>query len=91
MEQIRSSRRPTMNYREMGIMPGAVLSYVKDRSITVTVLNDKKVNYLGNEYFLTPITRQLTAIESLTLPAPYWEYEGRNLRAIYNDTYTLEE
>lgn len=90
-EKIKSARRPAMNYREMGIMPGAVLSYVKDRSITVRVVSDKKVNFQEEETSLTAVTKQLLGIERPIQPTPYWEYEGKNLRDIYDETYTLED
>lgn len=90
-EKIKSARRPPMNYREMGIMPDSILSFIKDRNISVTVVSDKKVNFQEEETSLTAVTKQLLGIERPIQPTPYWEYEGKNLREIYDETYTLEE
>ena len=90
-EKIKSARRPAMNYREMGIMPNSILSFIRDRNVSVTVISDKKVDYLGEEYSLTHVTRLLLNNASNVQPTPYWEYEGKNLRDIYDETYTLED
>ncbi|MGL4492894.1 MAG: GIY-YIG nuclease family protein, partial [Tannerellaceae bacterium] len=90
-EKIKSVRRPSMNYREMGIMPDSILSFIKDRNISVTVVSDKKVNFQEEETSLTAVTKQLLGIERPIQPTPYWEYEGKNLREIYDETYILEE
>lgn len=90
-EKIKSNRRPPMNYREMGIKIGAKLSFVRDPSILVTIVSDKKISYNGQELSLTAITKKLLGITHPIQPTSYWEYEGKNLRDIYDDTYTLED
>ena len=52
-EKIKSSRRPPMNYREMGLHTGIKLTFVKDSSVQVTISGDKKVLYNGEEFSLT--------------------------------------
>lgn len=90
-EKIKSNRRPPMNYREMGLKIGSKLSFVKDQSILVTIISDKKISYNGQELSLTAITKKLLGITHAIQPTAYWEYEGENLRNIYDDTYTLED
>lgn len=90
-EKIESARRPPMNYREMGINTGAKLTFVKDSSVQVTVSGDKKVSYNGEEFSLTAVTKNLLGITYALQPTAYWEYEGNNLRDIYDETYSLEE
>lgn len=90
-EKIKSSRRPPMNYREMGIDPGAELSFVKDPLVQVTISGDKKVLYNGEELSLTAVTKRLLGITHALQPTAYWEYKGKNLRDIYDETYSLEE
>lgn len=90
-EKIKSNRRPPMNYREMGIDVGAKLIFVKDPSVHVIISGDKKVSYNGEELSLTAVTKKLLGITHALQPTAYWEYEGKNLRDIYDETYTLEE
>ena len=90
-EKIKSNRRPPMNYREMGFEIGAKLTFVKDESVQVTISSDKKVLYQGEELSLTAITKQLLKKPHDVAPTAYWEYEGKNLRDIYDETYTLED
>ena len=90
-EKIKSSRRPPMNYREMGLHTGIKLTFVKDSSVQVTISGDKKVLYNGEEFSLTAVTKRLLGITHALQPTAYWEYECKNLRDIYDETYSLEE
>lgn len=90
-EKIKTNRRPPLNFREMGIQPNSVLTFVNDPSVCVTVVADKKVSYNDNEISLTAITKQLLGLDYAVQPIKYWVYDGKNLRDIYDETYTLEE
>jgi len=90
-EKIKSSRRPSMNYKEMGIPINSVLTYIKDPTIQVIVSGDKKIMYNGEELSLTAMTKKILNITRPIQPTPHWEYKGRNLRDIYDDTYTVDE
>lgn len=90
-EKIKSTRRPPLNFKEMGIPQNAILSFVNDPEIKVFVVTDKKVSYNNENVSLTAITRQLLNAPCDVAPTRYWEYEGKNLRDIYDETYSLEE
>ncbi|WP_300702124.1 GIY-YIG nuclease family protein [Bacteroides sp.] len=90
-EKIKTNRRPPLNFREMGIQPNSVLTFVNDPSVCVTVIADKKVSYNDNEISLTAITKQLLGLDYAVQPIKYWVYDGKNLRDIYDETYSLEE
>ncbi len=90
-EKIKRVSRPALNYQEMGIPVGATLSYTKDPSIQVTVISGRKVSYQDEERFLTPITQELLGAPRAVQPTPYWEYEGKNLMDIYDQTYPFSE
>lgn len=90
-EKIKSARRPPLNFREMGIPDKANLFFINDSNIIVTVVADKKVSYNNEIMSLTAITRQLLNSPRDVAPTRYWEYEGKNLRDIYDETYSLEE
>lgn len=90
-ERIHSSRRPPLNFNEMGIRVGEKLVFVRDNNIEVFVADEKKISYQNMVYSLTGITKKILGITHSIQPTGYWMYEGRNLRDIYDETYTLEE
>lgn len=89
-ETLKRSRRPRMNLGEMGIPVGAQLVYRDDAEATVTVLDDKTVDLRGEALSLTAATQRLMGTDYQVSPTPYWSYDGRSLRSIYEDTYLLE-
>ena len=76
-EKIKSSRRPPMNYREMGLHTGIKLTFVKDSSVQVTISGDKKVLYNGEEFSLTAVTKRLQILFAVTAK-PYQKTIGNN-------------
>lgn len=90
-EKAKRARRPSLNYKEMGIEPGTVLSYTKAPQIQVTVVNEKKVSFQGEELSLSAVTKKILGIEHDIQPTGYWTVEGKNLKDIYEDTYILTE
>lgn len=85
-----SSRRPNLNFVEMGIPIGSVLQFTQSES-SVTVASERKVILNGDEVSLTRATRLLLEYEYNVQPSPYWTFEGRLLRDIYNETYSSED
>lgn len=85
-EQIRK-RRPSLDYRLMGIAEGEELTYDFDPSVTVKVVSNKKVSYNGEEISLTAVTKQIMGITRELQPTSYWSYQGRNLKDIYEETF----
>ena len=86
-----TKHRPPLNFSLMGIMPGSILSYIADTSITVKVLGDKKVEYLDEEMSLTAVTKKLLNSKYAVQPTPRWSYNGKNLQEIYDETYPIDE
>jgi hypothetical protein len=80
------ARRPNLNFKEMGIPVGAVLNFTEGEA-TVTVSGERKVMLNGEETSLTAATRQLLGLDYSVAPGPYWTYDGKLLREIYNETY----
>lgn len=89
-ETLKRSRRPRMNLGEMGIPVGATLVYRDDADATVTVLDDKTVEFNGEPCSLTAATQRLMGTPYQVSPTPYWSYEGRPLKTIYEETYVVE-
>ncbi|WP_395166770.1 GIY-YIG nuclease family protein [Francisella salimarina] len=84
-----ASKRPNMNFIEMGIPNNAELSFVDDTSIKVKVIGAKKVSYDGREMSLTMATRIVKELDEKhpIRPAPYWLYNGDKLDSLYEATY----
>lgn len=81
-----TSRRPNINFAEMKIPVGSVIQFTQSDA-TAEVISDRKVKLNGEETSLTNATRQELGIGYSVAPCPYWTYDGRNLRDIYNETY----
>lgn len=89
-ETINSSRRPPLNYFEMGMKKDDLLVFIKDNNIIASIADEKKVMYEGEIYSLTALTKKILNIEHAIQPTGYWMFNGKNLRDIYDETYTLE-
>jgi hypothetical protein len=83
------TRRPNLNFGEMGIPVGSQLLSTHDDSV-VTVVSDRKVMLGDNEMSLTAATRQMMGVDYNLAPGPYWTFNGRTIRDIYNETYPDE-
>lgn len=83
-----AQKRPKMNFIEMGIPIGSDLVFNNNGEIA-TVLTEKTVRFREEETSLTNATR-LALGEGYAYhvaPGPYWRFNGRKLRDIYNETY----
>ena len=80
------SRRPRFNFEEMGIPVGAILNFTQSEQV-VEVATERNVLLNGEEFSLTAATRSLIGKGYNVAPGPYWTFEGRLLRDIYNETY----
>lgn len=86
------SKRPPLNYYEMGIHKGDVLKWKDDPSITVTVISERKVSYNGEEVSISALSAQLKGYKVKHIqPTPHWVYNERLLSEIYDETYPFEE
>jgi len=85
-------RRQNFNFKQMGIMPGSILTLIKNPKIQVKVLNDKEVVYEDKAMSFSPITAKLIKSNAKYVqPTLHWNYEGKNLYDIYNETYPAAE
>jgi hypothetical protein len=86
-EDLKQSRRPKMNFRELGIPMGSVLVSTEDPAITATVVEERKVQYSGVVCSLTAATRQVLGLSDdyPLQPSPYWMFGGKTVKAIYEE------
>lgn len=89
-EQFRA-RRPRLNFEEMGIPTGAQLTWTSLPGASVTVTGPRKVRLGMEEMSLSAATQNILSLGYPVAPGGYWQYEGRLLRDIYNETYPLAE
>ena len=90
-EQLKNSRRPRMDYIELGIPIGSVLMY-RDGQAQVTVVGSRMVLFDGHECSLTMATRKVQGKpdDYALQPAPYWTYNGMTLKEIYDNVHVVE-
>jgi hypothetical protein len=81
-----ASRRPNLNFIEMGIPIGSRLQFTESDAFLI-VTGPKKVKLNDVETSLTGATRTLLRLDYSVQPGPYWTFNGRSVRAIYDDTY----
>ena len=84
--------RPALNFYEMGLQKGDVLTWKDDSSISVTIISDRKVRYKGEETSISALSAQLKGYKIKYIqPTPHWLYKDRLLSDIYDETYPFEE
>lgn len=79
-------KRPRFSFAEMQIPIGSELVNVTNGE-SVTVQTDRTVLFRGEETSLTNATRIILDNNYHVAPSPYWTYNGRLLKDIYNETY----
>jgi hypothetical protein len=79
------SKRPALNFEKLGIPSGSQISFILNPTIVATVVNSKKVAYGSEEFFLTPLTTKLLERETAVQPSPYWMYNNRSLKDMYDE------
>ena len=81
-------RRPNLNFYQMGLIDGDVLTFVADENINATVVSENKVEYNGKKYSLTKLTQKLKGLDHAIQPTGEWRLEEQNLLDLYNETYS---
>jgi hypothetical protein len=85
-EAYAKKKRPRFSFSEMNIPLGSELVSVANGEI-ITVFSDRTVKFRGEETSLTNATRIILENGYHVAPGPYWTYNGKKLREIYNETY----
>ena len=87
-----AQKRPRLNFVEMGIPIGSELFFNNNAEIAI-VVSERSVQFRGEETSITNATRMALGdgYAYHVAPGPYWTFQGRKLRDIYNDTYQRPE
>ena len=88
-EKFKKKRRPTINYFEMGLKEGDILKFGRNEEFC-KVLNGRQVSYEGESWFLSNLTNKLLDRTGPMDGSPYWYFNGKNLKDIYNETYSMD-
>ena len=88
-EKFKKKRRPTINYFEMGLKEGDILKFGRNEE-SCTVLNGRQVSYEGETWFLSNLTNKLLDRTGPMDGSPYWYFNGKNLKDLYNETYSMD-
>lgn len=83
----KTNRRPPLNFRELGIMPGSMLMFRNNPEIQIEVVGDREVRYMGKVDKLTPVTQKILHTRKPLQPSPYWLYQLHSLKEIYDEKY----
>lgn len=84
----RPTRRPVLNFEEMGIPVGANLVYVKNKNITARVVSYNRVEFNGGIYALSALTKNLKNLSYYLAPCDFWMYQDKKLSTIYDKIYS---
>jgi len=87
-ENFKNTKRPKMNFHELGIPNGSIL-LSRDGSQQATVVEEKKVSFKNQITSLTEATRKLLGLpEGAPIqPSPYWTFNGKTVKEIYEEFY----
>jgi hypothetical protein len=80
------AQRPVQNFIKMCIPVGSTLQFTQSVD-TCVVISGRKDSYQDEEISLTALTKKLLDTDRPLRPAPYWQFEGKKLKDIYDDTY----
>ena len=84
-EKLKRQKKPRMNFADMGIADGSPLVF-RDGQICF-VEDPRHVRYDDTVFSLSALTQKLMDIEWAVQPSPYWTFNGKNLKDIYDETY----
>ena len=73
----------------MGLKEGDVLKFNRNDE-TCTVLTGRQVSYKGEAWFLSNLTNKLLDRTGPMDGSPYWYFNGKNLKDLYNETYSID-
>lgn len=90
--ELKRSRRPRMDFVELGIPLGSILVYIEGNH-QVTVCGPKTVTFQEQQCSLTMATRKIKGLpEDYSLqPAPFWTFNGSTLKELYDSVYVIAE
>ena len=101
----RVKRRPTLNFGELELSEGSILTYLRDERVKAEVVDDRRVRLVevpdgeypavvldGEPKYLSPLSGDLLGVARRVPPTGYWRVEdGRPLLELYDEKYGPRE
>lgn len=101
----RVKRRPVLNFGELGLSEGSILTYVNDDQVKAKVVDNRRVRLIelpAGKYpavvlddeprFLSPLTRDLLGAPNRVAPTGHWRVEnGPSLLVLYDEKHGPKE
>lgn len=88
------TKRPALDFYQMGLKEGDILVYKHDENITCSVHDNRHIFYQGEVCSISPITATLLGYSrKYVQPTPHWivKASGILLSDIYDETYPMAE
>jgi hypothetical protein len=85
-EAYAKKKRPRFSFEDMHIPVGSVLVSISNGE-TAKVSSDRTIIFRDEETSLTNATRIILGNSYQVAPGPYWTFNGKKLREIYDETY----
>ena len=100
-EALARVRRPVLNFGDLGLPEGSILTYLRDERVKAEIVDERRVRLIElpeDEYpavvlddepkYLSPLSGDLLGVGRRVAPTGHWRVEdGRSLSAIYNETH----
>lgn len=83
-EITQTSRRKNYNFKECGILPGAMLTFVDDESIQVKVLDERRIEYKGEITSVSALAQKLKGFDHPVQGTLHFKYGGETLLELRN-------
>ena len=98
-------RRPTLNFDELDVSEGSILTYLRDERVKAQVVDERRVTLIelpDDEYpgvaldnepkYLSPLSRDLLGVARHVHPTRYWGLDdGRSLLEVYDEKHGPRE
>ncbi len=83
----RKKQCPNVDFCEIGIPVGSTLEFKGKGDHFCTVLNRHHVEFDGKKWMISSLTQELLGLERPVRGIDYWQFDGRDLKDIYEETY----
>ena len=104
-EALARVRRPVLNFGDLGLPEGSILTYLEDERVKAEIVDERRVRLIElpeNEYpavvlddepkYLSPLSGDLLGVARRVAPTGYWRVEdGRSLLEIYDEKHGPRE
>ena len=78
-EVAKEAKRGPFNFSAVDIPVGSILHYINDKSVTVTVVDDRHISYKGVTTSMSAVAAELLCVEGAIQGTLYFTYEGERL------------